>query len=64
MVTESRIKKSFTNVRKDINLFKYNTGNNLSYLNVKVKEQGIRIRELERRLAQIERLSIRETIIR
>jgi hypothetical protein len=59
MTNEKKIKKSFQNVRKEIDLFKYDTYNNLRFLNVKVKEQAIRIRELERRLAQVERLSLR-----
>ena len=62
MVSEKKLRNSFTNVRRDIDVLKYATLNNVRYLNTKVKEQGIRIRELERRLAQIERVSIQEII--
>jgi hypothetical protein len=58
-MNEKKIKNSFQKVRKDMDCFKYDTYNNLRFLNVKVKEQAIRIRELERRLAQVERLSLR-----
>ncbi len=64
MISEKKIRESFRKVRKDIDLERYETSNNLRYLNIKVKEQGIRIRELERRLAQIERLALRETMLR
>ena len=64
MVSEQKITNSFIKVRKDIDMLKYATLSNVRYLTMKVKEQGIRIRELERRLAQIERLTLQENIIR
>jgi hypothetical protein len=42
----------------------YDMQNYVRYLNVTVKEQGIRVKELERRLAQVERIRIREALIR
>ena len=47
-----------------MNLLRYDSSNYLRYLDVKVKEQGIRIKELERRLAQIERVQLREAMVR
>jgi hypothetical protein len=64
MINESKIRSSFQRVRKDIDMLKYDAFNNIRYLNVKVKEQGIMIRELERRLAQVERISLRENLVR
>jgi hypothetical protein len=64
MISEKKIKDAFKQAKKDINFLNYNTSNNLRFLNVKVKEQAIRIRELERRISQVERLSFKEEIIR
>lgn len=62
MVSEQRIKRAFMRVKKGMEEIRYSTSNNLRYLNVLVKEQDIRIKELERRLAQIERLSLRKVM--
>ncbi|MBD3163819.1 hypothetical protein GF323_01340 [Candidatus Woesearchaeota archaeon] len=64
MVHEQKIRNSFRRVRKDMDMLRYSSQNSIRFLNVKVKEQGIRIRELERRLGQLERLSLREKMIR
>ena len=62
MINETKLKNSFTNVRKEIDGLKYECSNQLRFLNIKVKEQEIRITELERRLAQTEILLIREQV--
>jgi len=63
MISKTKLKQSFVRIRKDIDYVHYNTTNQSRYLNIKVKEQSIRIRELERRLAQLERITIREKVI-
>jgi len=63
MISEKKLGNSFQNIRREINQLSYDAQNYLRYLDVKAKEQGIRIDELERRLAQVERLIIREKLI-
>jgi hypothetical protein len=62
MTSEQMIRKSFEKAKEDINSVRYETLNNIRYLNIKLKEYEIRIREMERRLAQSERLMLRENM--
>lgn len=64
MASEKKLRKSFRKVKQDIDYVRYSTFNSLRYLDLEVKEQGFRIKELERRLAQVERLNTPEQIIR
>lgn len=63
MVTEKKIKDSFAKVKRDIDFLRYDSANRLRFLYKRTQEQAIRIRELERRLAQVERISVRQKII-
>ncbi len=63
MKSENKIKQSFARVKQDMNAMRYESYNHVRYLNHLVREQGLRIRELERRLGQLERLSIRERLV-
>ena len=60
---KNKVRKSFQRVRQDVNALRYDSSNSIRYLNYVVGEQNIRIRELERRLAQLERLNIREKLV-
>ena len=62
-MNEKKLRNSFRNVRTDMEALKYEAYNNIRYLKVKTKEQGIRIKELERRLGAIELLHLRERIV-
>ena len=62
-MNEKKLRNSFRNVRTDMDALRYEASNNIRYLKVKTKEQGIRIKELERRLGAIEILHLRERIV-
>ena len=63
MVSETKIQNSFHRVRQDVDFLKHEALNNIRFLNFKVDRQKYRIKELERRLAQLERISIKDQVI-
>ena len=58
----SRIKKAFRNAKKDVDKVRFDSANYSRYLYNIAGEQQIRIREIERRLAQLERIRLREVM--
>jgi hypothetical protein len=64
MKQKNKIKKAFQRVKLDVDVIRYDTYNYLRYLNEKAREQDTRIREIERRLSQAERIVVREAMAR
>ena len=64
MVNENKLKTAFTGVKRDIATLNYELQNRARYWEYVATEQKVRLQEIERRLAQLERLAIRETLRR
>ncbi|MDO8480795.1 MAG: hypothetical protein Q7S65_03160 [Nanoarchaeota archaeon] len=64
MANEQRIRAAFQGVRQDIRSLGLEFQNRARYMEFLLQEQKVRLQEAERRLAQMERIAIRETITR
>ncbi|MBS3106812.1 hypothetical protein J4419_04075 [Candidatus Woesearchaeota archaeon] len=64
MANEQRIRAAFQAVRRDMVSLNLDFQNRARYLEFLLSEQKVRLQEAERRLSQMERLAIRETITR
>jgi hypothetical protein len=62
MISTKKIQNSFRKVKKDMYVMNMNTSNYIRYLYALNENHNFRIKELERRINQLERMALKKVV--